>query len=455
MAFDWRAEKAFDTLVSPHAGSMARAAEIILCPRLRADGSIGRHEIEEVVFASGRPVIGLPAGWKGEELGGRVLVAWDGGREAARAVFDALPLLRGPRRSGSSPCRASSTSRFASSRRRTTSASTLSRHGVKVEAQSFAARRGSVKEELQAQALEFGADMTVMGCYGHSRFRERILGGVSRDMLKDMPGPLLLGELTRRRCWRWCSRSRASRSLPPSRATPEPGRRAGARPGRGLRRLPHRPARRRRRASRHPLPIVPGHEIVGRVDALGPGVAGFAIGERVGIPWLGRTCGACAYCRVRPREPLRRAGFTGYTLDGGYADYAVADAALRLPAPGRLLRRRGCAAALRRADRLPRARAWPATAEHLGIYGFGAAAHIVAQVARHQGREVYAFTRPGDRDAQRFARELGADWAGGSDEAPPRAARRGDHLRAGRQPGAGGARAPCARAAPSSAAAST
>ena len=192
LAFEWRADKALDRLVSPQAGSMARAADIIVCPRLPDEGSIGRHEIEEVVFSSGRPVIALPPGWKGETLSRRVLVAWDGGREAARAVFDALPML-----TKAEAVRIVSVQGFPREPvRQFTPAddisATLSRHGAKVEVQSFGSTRGSVKEELAIQALEFGADIIVMGCYGHSRMRERILGGVSRDMLKDMPGPLLL-----------------------------------------------------------------------------------------------------------------------------------------------------------------------------------------------------------------------------------------------------------------------
>jgi nucleotide-binding universal stress UspA family protein len=192
LAFEWRADRALDRLVSPQAGSMARAADIIVCPQLPDEGSTGRHEIEEVVFCSGRPVIALPPGWKGEALSRRVLVAWDGGREAARAVFDALPLL-----SKAEAVRIVSVQGFSNEPvRQFTPAddisATLSRHGLKVEVHSFRSTRSSVKEELAVQALEFGADITVMGCYGHSRFRERILGGVSRDMLKDMPGPLML-----------------------------------------------------------------------------------------------------------------------------------------------------------------------------------------------------------------------------------------------------------------------
>lgn len=164
--------------------------------------------------------------------------------------------------------------------------------------------------------------------------------------------------------------------------------------------------------------IVPGHEIVGRVEALGPGVAGLALGERVGIPWLGFTCGACRFCRRGQENLCPAARFTGWQIDGGYAEHALADAryCLRLPdgygdaeaAP--LL----CAGLIGH-----RALGMAGDAARLGLYGFGAAAHIVAQIARHEGREVHAFTRPGDTAAQDFARSLGAAWAGGSDEPPP------------------------------------
>jgi propanol-preferring alcohol dehydrogenase len=168
------------------------------------------------------------------------------------------------------------------------------------------------------------------------------------------------------------------------------------------------------------LPLVPGHEIVGRVSALGPGVAGLAVGDRVGIPWLGHTCGACEYCRRGAENLCDAPGFTGYTLDGGYAEGCVADAAyvFRLPdgpsdaelAP--LL----CAGLIGH-----RSLRMAGEAERLGIYGFGAAAHIVAQVARWEGRRVFAFTRPGDDAAQAFARRLGAEWAGDSDLPAPEA----------------------------------
>lgn len=165
-------------------------------------------------------------------------------------------------------------------------------------------------------------------------------------------------------------------------------------------------------------PVIPGHEIVGTVAALGAGVTGFALGDRVGVPWLGHTCGHCRFC-LRGRENLCDApGFTGYTIDGGYAQRTVADAHYCFHLPRQYSDVK--AAPLLCAGLIGyRTLALAGDAPCIGIYGFGAAAHIVAQVARHQGRTVYAFTRPGDHDAQRFARRLGAAWAGGSDEAPP------------------------------------
>ncbi len=166
------------------------------------------------------------------------------------------------------------------------------------------------------------------------------------------------------------------------------------------------------------LPLILGHEIVGRIAALGEAVRDFAIGERVGVPWLGFTDGTCAYCRSGQENLCDRPLFTGYQIDGGYAEFAVADAryVFRLPAgysdaeAAPLL----CAGLIGY-----RSLKMAGDGKRLGIYGFGAAAHIVAQVARHQEREVYAFTSPGDTDAQDFARSLGAVWAGGSDQAPP------------------------------------
>jgi propanol-preferring alcohol dehydrogenase len=169
----------------------------------------------------------------------------------------------------------------------------------------------------------------------------------------------------------------------------------------------------------HPkLPLIPGHEIVGRVAATGPGATRFKLGDRVGIPWLGWTCGQCRYCQSGRENLCERARFTGYTLDGGYADYTVADERFCLSMPDgysdaaaapllcagligyRCLRRAGAA-------------------QNVGLYGFGGAAHIVAQIARHEGRKVFAFTRPGDVATQQFARSLGATWAGGSGARPP------------------------------------
>jgi alcohol dehydrogenase, propanol-preferring len=167
-----------------------------------------------------------------------------------------------------------------------------------------------------------------------------------------------------------------------------------------------------------PLPIVPGHEIVGVVDRCGPGVESPAPGARVGIPWLGYTCGHCARCAQGRENLCDFARFTGYQIDGGYADYALADARYCFPLPPGL--DDVAAAPLLCAGLIGhRCLRMAGDAARLGLYGFGAAAHIVAQVARHEGRRVFAFTRPGDDAAQRFARDLGAEWAGGSDEAPP------------------------------------
>ena len=166
------------------------------------------------------------------------------------------------------------------------------------------------------------------------------------------------------------------------------------------------------------FPIVPGHEIVGRVSAVGADVTSFTIGERVGVPWLGETCGHCFYCARRNENLCTDAIFTGFSRDGGYAQYACADArfVFRLPA------RYGdvAAAPLLCAGLIGyRAYAMAGDAEVIGIYGFGAAAHLIAQVACAEGRKVMAFTRPGDAVAQRMALAVGAHWAGGSDQHPP------------------------------------
>jgi propanol-preferring alcohol dehydrogenase len=169
----------------------------------------------------------------------------------------------------------------------------------------------------------------------------------------------------------------------------------------------------------HPkLPLIPGHEIVGEVIECGRGVERFQIGERIGIPWLGHTCGHCQYCMTSRENLCDRPRFTGYDLDGGYAEYTLADQnyCFALPAQYGDV----AAAPLLCAGLIGyRALVMAGAAPRLGIYGFGAAAHIVAQVARYQDRMVYAFTRPGDTKAQRFAREFGAAWAGDADGTPP------------------------------------
>jgi alcohol dehydrogenase, propanol-preferring len=165
-------------------------------------------------------------------------------------------------------------------------------------------------------------------------------------------------------------------------------------------------------------PIIPGHEVVGRVDVLGPGVTTLETGQRVGVPWLGHTCGECSYCRRGQENLCDRPRFTGYTRDGGFATHLVADARYCFP-----LGENGSDVAI--APLLCagligwRSLVMAGDGRHLGIFGFGAAGHIIAQVARWQGRSVYAFTRAGDAEAQRLAISLGADWAGASEEAPP------------------------------------
>jgi propanol-preferring alcohol dehydrogenase len=166
------------------------------------------------------------------------------------------------------------------------------------------------------------------------------------------------------------------------------------------------------------LPIVPGHEVVGRVAQLGSGVERFRVGDRVGVPWLGRTCGSCRYCRAGNENLCDEPHFTGYQIDGGYAEGTIASADYTFSLPGSYSDAE--AAPLLCAGLIGyRALKLAGEAQRLGIYGFGAAAHIVAQVARYQQRQVYAFTRPGDRQAQEFARALSCHWAGGSDEPPP------------------------------------
>jgi propanol-preferring alcohol dehydrogenase len=169
----------------------------------------------------------------------------------------------------------------------------------------------------------------------------------------------------------------------------------------------------------HPrLPLIPGHQIVGTVEKIGGPAGSFAVGDRVGVPWLGWTDGECRYCLSGRENLCENARFTGYQIDGGYAEYALADTRFCFPIPegfpdlqaAPLL----CAGLIGH-----RSLRFAGDAERLGLYGFGASAHIVAQVAAHEGRRIFAFTSPHDEEAQEFARELGAEWAGSSEEAPP------------------------------------
>lgn len=166
------------------------------------------------------------------------------------------------------------------------------------------------------------------------------------------------------------------------------------------------------------LPVTPGHEVVGLVDAVGPDVTGIEAGMRFGVPWLGRSCGQCDYCRRGAENLCDRPVFTGYGRDGGFAEYIVADARFCFPLPD--FYDDVAAAPLLCAGLIGyRSLVKAGEGRRLGVYGFGAAAHIITQVAVHQGREVYAFTRPGDAESQAFARELGVVWAGPSTELPP------------------------------------
>lgn len=170
--------------------------------------------------------------------------------------------------------------------------------------------------------------------------------------------------------------------------------------------------------TRAKVPLVPGHEIVGQIVERGRGAERFLTGGRVGIPWLGWTCGECGFCRSGRENLCDQARFTGYTLDGGYGEFAVADERFCFSLPE--LYSDAEAAPLLCAGLIGyRSLVKAGGSSRIGLYGFGAAAHIIAQVARHQGREVYAFTRPGDEDTQQFARDLGAVWAGDSDQLPP------------------------------------
>jgi alcohol dehydrogenase, propanol-preferring len=166
------------------------------------------------------------------------------------------------------------------------------------------------------------------------------------------------------------------------------------------------------------LPLIPGHQIVGTVERIGEHTDGFTVGERVGVPWLGWTDGECRYCLSGRENLCENARFTGYQIDGGYAEYALAEGRFCFSIPESFPDLQAapllCAGLIGH-----RSLRFAGDAERLGLYGFGASAHIVAQVAAHEGRRVFAFTRPGDGEAQEFARELGAEWAGSSEEAPP------------------------------------
>jgi propanol-preferring alcohol dehydrogenase len=166
------------------------------------------------------------------------------------------------------------------------------------------------------------------------------------------------------------------------------------------------------------LPLIPGHQIVGTVERVGERVERFAVGDRIGVPWLGHTDGTCRYCLAGRENLCDEARFTGYQMDGGYAGYATADHRFCFPIPAGYPDLQ--AAPLLCAGLIGyRSLRMTEDAGRLGLYGFGASAHIIAQVASHQGRRVFAFTSPGSEEGQRFARELGAVWAGGSDEPPP------------------------------------
>jgi alcohol dehydrogenase, propanol-preferring len=166
------------------------------------------------------------------------------------------------------------------------------------------------------------------------------------------------------------------------------------------------------------LPLIPGHQIVGRVEEIGDDVEGFSIGDRVGIPWLGWTDGDCIYCRSNRENLCDRARFTGYTIDGGYAEFTVADARYCFHLPGRY---NDVEVAPLLCAGLIGYRSYRKTgnARRLGIYGFGNAAHLIAQIALYERRDLFVFTRPGDKTTQQGAKKLGAKWAGGSDEMPP------------------------------------
>ncbi|MGQ7791306.1 universal stress protein [Faunimonas sp. B44] len=192
LEFEWHCKDVADYRVSIHAGRMARTVDLVIVPQIGDEEAVGHHDIDEVVFEAGRPVLALPAGWSGPALARRVVVAWDGGREAARAAFDALPLLERAEAVRVVAVREADTSHGPKSTAADALTAALARHGVPAEAAAVEPGPSGITATLLDQAAAFGADLMVMGCYGHSRMREMILGGVTRDLLAKPPLPLLL-----------------------------------------------------------------------------------------------------------------------------------------------------------------------------------------------------------------------------------------------------------------------
>ncbi|WP_161141615.1 universal stress protein [Propylenella binzhouense] len=189
---DWREADVAQYRVSLSAGRMARTADLAVAPIPGADGSVGEHQVEDIVFESGRPVLVLPPGWHGKTLGRRALVAWDGGREAARAAFDALPLLGGAEIVRIASAQESAAGKAAAGGSAAELAAAFAGHGLPVETTEIRAADGGIASVLLREAETLSADLLVMGCFGHSRAREMILGGVTRDMLRNVTLPLLL-----------------------------------------------------------------------------------------------------------------------------------------------------------------------------------------------------------------------------------------------------------------------
>lgn len=190
--YEWRTSRTSDYLIGQQAGALARSGDLLIYPKPSTEDGEALPPAEEIVFSAGRPVLLVPSDWKMTALGKRVIIAWDGGRESTRAVFDALPILL-----NATVVRIVSVEGYLDEPVRQFTpgddlAAALSRHGIKTESHAFRGRGGNVRAELETAFLDAGADLVVMGCYGHSRFREMILGGVSQSMLKDVPFPLLL-----------------------------------------------------------------------------------------------------------------------------------------------------------------------------------------------------------------------------------------------------------------------